>query len=436
MPAAQKDQTQRQDDTDKTVPILQSGLLFVNFFLIITALYQLKPASRSQILEVIGAKDLPWVWIGSALTLFVFINIYNRVLRRVGRLRVVLGSALLAMAALFGFRLGLESGGAVAPIAFYIFVDLVGVILVEQFWSLADSIYSTRDGKNWYGMIGTGGLLGGMAGSALGAALIHYTPLQTPDLLLVGAGIIGLIFAITLLLSRRGYYRQMQGAADGISHTAWPYQSSSKRRRYLLLIAGALLMAQLVSPLVEFQFMRIVEVSFPEREARTASLALFFSVLSGFSIFVNLLITPLILNRLGVLAGLLAQPLMLAAATVGFMAQGGFISAAVMKIGDRGLSYSITRSARELLYIPVDQLVMYQAKAWIDMFGYRSFKVVGAAIILVLTQWTTLARDLLSLNWVILISCGIWMLLLVALYRHYETLVRPVPAAVEPVATR
>ncbi len=286
-------------------------------------------------------------------------------------------------------------------------------------------------------MIGTGGLLGGMTGSALGAALIHYTPLQTPDLLLVGAGIIGLIFAITLLLSRRGYYRQMQGAADRISHTAWPYQSSSNRRRYLLLIAGALLMAQLVSPLVEFQFMRIVEVSFPEREARTASLALFFSVLSGFSIFVNLLITPLILNRLGVLAGLLAQPLMLAASTLGFMAQGGFISAAVMKIGDRGLSYSITRSARELLYIPVDQLVMYQAKAWIDMFGYRSFKVVGAAIILVLTQWTTLAQDLLSLNWVILISCGIWMLLLVALHRHYEMLVRPVPASVgQPAAMR
>ncbi len=129
---AQPDKEQVPDDRGgKTVPILQSGLLFVNFFLIITALYQLKPASRSQILEVIGAKDLPWVWIGSALTLFVFINIYNRVLRRVGRLRVVLGSALLAMAALFGFRLGLESGGAVAPIAFYIFVDLVGVILVE-----------------------------------------------------------------------------------------------------------------------------------------------------------------------------------------------------------------------------------------------------------------------------------------------------------------
>ncbi len=410
-------------DKSKTKPILQSGLLFVNFFLIITALYQLKPASRSQILEVIGAKDLPWVWIGSALALLLFINIYNHVLRRLGRFRVVLGTALLAIVSLIMFRIALESGGKVAPVAFYIFVDLVGVILVEQFWSLANSIYSTHDGKNWYGLIGTGGLLGGMTGSALGAALIHYTPLQTPDLLLVGAGVIGLIFLITLSLSKRGYYREMSASKhDVIRHTAWPYQPHSEHRTYLLLIAAVLLVAQLVSPLVEFQFMRIVEVSYPEREMRTATLGVFFSVLSGFSIIVNLLVTPLLLNRLGVLAGLLVQPVILAASTMGFMLQGGFLAAAVMKIGDRGLSYSITRSARELLYIPVDKVVMYQAKAWIDMFGYRSFKVIGAVIILLLTQWPTLARDVLSLNWVILLACGLWAGLLVVLYRHYQAL--------------
>ena len=207
-----------------------------------------------------------------------------------------------------------------------------------------------------------------------------------------------------------------------IRHTAWPYQPHSEHRTYLLLIAAVLLVAQLVSPLVEFQFMRIVEVSYPEREMRTATLGVFFSVLSGFSIIVNLLVTPLLLNRLGVLAGLLVQPVILAASTMGFMLQGGFLAAAVMKIGDRGLSYSITRSARELLYIPVDKVVMYQAKAWIDMFGYRSFKVIGAVIILLLTQWTTLARDVLSLNWVILLACGLWAALLIVLYRHYQAL--------------
>jgi AAA family ATP:ADP antiporter len=426
MPSLSEAKPPMKNDSKKSVTILQSATLFVNFFLIITALYQLKPASRSQILEVLGANDLPYVWIGSALTLLLFINVYNRILRHVGRFRVVLGTALLAIVALAVFRIALEGGGRIAPVAFYIFVDLVGVILVEQFWSLANSIYSTREGKNWYGMIGTGGLLGGVTGSALGAYLIHYTPLQTPDLLLVGAAIIGLIFLLTLVLSRRGFYRELtQSAPKKIRHTVWPYQSGHEHHRYLLLIAAALLMAQLVSPLVEFQFMKIVEVSFPEREIRTANLSLFFSVLSGFSIVINLLVTPVILNRLGVLAGLLVQPMLLAVSAMGFMLHTGFLAAAVMKIADRGLSYSITRSSKELLYIPVDKLMMYQAKAWIDMFGYRTFKVAGALTILVLTQWTALEKSLISLNWVIVICCGLWMLLLVSLYRRYRMLTTP-----------
>ncbi|HFD86597.1 MAG TPA: ATP translocase, partial [Gammaproteobacteria bacterium] len=246
MTSLSDEQQPSKSNAKKSVPILQSVTLFVNFFLIITALYQLKPASRSQILEVISADELPYVWIGSALTLLVFINIYNRILRYIGRFRVVLGSALIAMGALAIFRLALETESRIAPVAFYIFVDLIGVILVEQFWSLANSIYSTEDGKDWYGMIGTGGLLGGVTGSMLGAFLIHYTPLQTPDLLLVGAGIIGLIFLITLLLSRQGFYHELtQVAPKKIRHTIWPYQSGGEHRRYLLLIAAALLMAQL-----------------------------------------------------------------------------------------------------------------------------------------------------------------------------------------------
>ncbi len=416
-PSPVEDQQARR----KTPAILQSSLLFVNFFLIITALYQMKPASRSQILEVLRADNLPYVWIGSALAIFIFINIYNRILRRVSRVRVVLGSALLVMVCLVAFRFALMGHGPVASVLFYVFVDLVGVTLVEQFWSLANSIYSTKDGKNWYGMVGTGGLIGGMTGSALGAYLIHYTPLQTPDLLLVAAFIVGLIFAITLWMHHLQLYGDLKQSSP-ITHTSWPYQNGRQHRNYLLLIAAALLMAQLISPLVEFQFMKIVETSFPEREVRTATLSLFFSVLSGFSIFVNLLVTPIVLKRLGVLAGLLIQPFLLAVSAGVFNLYGGFLAGAAMKIADRGLSYSITRASKELLYIPVDKLVMYQAKAWIDMFGYRTFKIVGAVTILVLTQWTNLATNGFNLNGVIILSSAVWIGLLVVLSRRYQAL--------------
>lgn len=155
--------------------ILRSAMLFVNFFLIITALYQIKPASRSLILDAIPADYLPYIWVISALTLFITIALYHQILKVYDRIHVVLGSALLFMIALIIFRSVLANPSLVNSVTFYIFVDIVGVVMVEQFWSLANSIFSTRDGKNWYGLVGTGGLLGGVTGSGLGAILISYT---------------------------------------------------------------------------------------------------------------------------------------------------------------------------------------------------------------------------------------------------------------------
>ena len=392
-------------------PLLRSFVFSLDFFLIITALYQLKPATRSLLIEALGADSLPYVWIGSAIALLITIAVYRKMLIHFGRVRVVLASCLFFAGALIVFRLLAITHAAWVAVAFYIFVDIFGVVLAEQFWSLADGTYRSEEGRHWYGFVGTGGLLGGVAGGLLAAALIHYTPLQTPDLMLVAAALVGLIFALTWAMDRWGLLErtgdQQQVAAAGA----------------LLLIAGALLLAQAISPLVEYQFLHIIEATYPEREARTAALSLFFSIMGGVSVAVNLVLTPLILNYMGVLSGLLVQPLALAISTGGFMLHPTLIPAAIMKICDRGLSYSINRAAKELLYIPVEPMEMYQAKAWIDMFGYRLFKALGALIIIGVSQWALSGHGVVNLGWIVLIGCGIWAWVLMTLNREYQVLI-------------
>ena len=412
-------QQDNNETTNNTRPLLRTSVLFANFFLIIMALYHLKPASRSLILEAYGSSALPYVWIGSALTLLVAIFFYHHVLNRFSRLQVVLGSCLVFITILILFRISLlVSTSKIIPVAFYIFVDILGVILVEQFWSLTDSIYSTEEGKRWYGLVGTGGLMGGVAGGGAAALVINYTTLQTYDLLLIAAAIISVIFALTWLMGRL----QLYSAATEVSRPRkmkhqWQTLTQS---RYLILIAVALMVAQLVSPMVEYQFMRIIEGTYPEREARTAVLSLFFSVLSAISIGINLLITPLILRYLGILAGLMVQPLALATSAYGFVIDPSLYPAATMKISDRGLSYSINRASKELLYIPIDPITIYESKAWIDMFGYRIFKVTGATLILLLTQWTSPANVQNQLSWVIIGGCILWAIVLHYLHREYQ----------------
>jgi AAA family ATP:ADP antiporter len=398
---------------------IRAGFLFLNFFLIIMALYQLKPASRSLFIESLGAERLPYIWIATALTMGVFITYYHRLVERHSRIQVVLGTCLTISILLVIFRLLLKYPGSIAPACFYVFVDILGVVLVEQFWSLTNSIYTTHEGKSWYGLVGTGGLVGGVAGGWVSAMLIKHTPLQTPDLLLTAAGIIGIILVLTWLMGWVGIYCE-------VDHVVRPQQTASggwrilRHSRYLLLIAVILLLAQLASPLVEYQFLNTVESVYPEREARTAFLSLFFSVMGIMSIAVNLGITPLVHRYLGAIAGLLVQPLMIFIFSWCFFLQSTLFFSSATKISDRALSYSINRASKELLYVPVDSVLIYQAKAWIDMFGYRLFKVAGSVVILLFTQWLPFQVSVPQLSWFTVSICAIWIAFILMLRRDYQ----------------
>jgi len=172
-----------------------------------------------------------------------------------------------------------------------------------------------------------------------------------------------------------------------------------------------------------------VEATYRELDTRTEFISGFFSVLGLVSIGINLLVTPVIHRYLGVMWGMLTQPLLLACSSVFFMAQPVLPAASVMKICDRGLSYSINRASKEQLYIPVDPVHTYQAKAWIDMLGYRLFKVLGSALILVLAQVLPLGENALNLGWLTLLICSAWAIVLALLAREYHAFVRHQPAA-------
>ena len=400
---------------------IRATFLFLNFFLIIMALYQLKPASRSLFIESLGAERLPYVWIATALTMGVFISYYHRLVERCSRIRVVLGTCLTISILLVIFRVLMTYAIPVIDACFYVFVDILGVVLVEQFWSLTNSIYNTNEGKSWYGLVGTGGLVGGVAGGWAAAMLIKHTPVQTPDLLLTAAGIIGIIFALTWLMGRVGIYCE-------VDHVVRPQQKASggwqilRHSRYLMMIAAILLFAQLASPLVEYQFLNTVESAYADREARTAFLSLFFSVLGILSIGVNLGITPLVHRYLGAIAGLLVQPMMIFIFSWCFFLQSTLFFSSAAKISDRALSYSINRASKELLYVPVDSVLIYQAKAWIDMFGYRLFKVAGSVLILLFTQWLPFQVSVPQLSWFTVSICAIWIAFIFVLRQDYQVI--------------
>jgi AAA family ATP:ADP antiporter len=396
-------------------------LLSFNFFLIILALYQLKPASRSLFIESLGAAQLPFVWIASALVMGVFIGFYHRWVERCSRLRVVLSSCLAIAGILVAFRAVSPDPGPVGSTCLFVFTDLLGVVLVEQFWSLTNSIFTTPEGRRWYGVVGTGGLAGGMAGGWLAALLLTRAPLKTPDLLLTAAGIMVLICILTWWMNRVGMYCEVDGVKAPPDPSGIPAWRIFTHSRYLLMIAALMFLAQLASPLVEYQFMNTVEGSFAERETRTAFLGEFYSVLGVVSVAVNLVATPVVHRVFGPIAGLMVQPLLMGLCSWGFLLTPTLFFGGAARISDRAMSYSINRASKELLYVPVDPVVIYQAKAWIDMFGYRIFKLAGSVLILLFTQWLPIHLAVAQLSWFTIAICAAWIGVIVAVRHNYKT---------------
>jgi AAA family ATP:ADP antiporter len=230
----------------------------------------------------------------------------------------------------------------------------------------------------------------------------------TEDLLISCAVLLVVTALFNFALSRRGVFTEVQAEprialrGDGLKAVLG--------NRYLVLIALVVCLSQLAEPVVEFQFLRAIDAAYPEVDRRTQFIADFFTVMGFVAIGINFLVTPLVHRLLGTIAGLAAQPLTLAGATFAFAAQPGLITAAAMKIADRGLSYSINRASKELLFIPVDPALTFQAKAWIDMLGYRMFKVLGSGMIKAITAAVPAAAVSADLAWLTFAICAAWLI--------------------------
>ncbi|NND58834.1 MAG: hypothetical protein HKN49_01055, partial [Gammaproteobacteria bacterium] len=258
---------------------LKAFLLALNLLFIIVSYYTVKTASRSIILEDAGSAILPYIWIGSALLMIFLVPVYQWVCNHVSRFTLLFATLLATIFSMLVFWVALQTPTITEAALFYGFSDIISVVIVEQFWSLTNSEFRTHGARRWYGIIGSGGLIGGLLGAVLAAQLIERFGLSTNDLLLVATLFIGVILATSIYLRSTAMFDESPAtSADGPAPT--PAQVTSENS-YLLLVAVILLLAQLASPFIEYQFMTLVGDQFTDQDERTVYLSHIFAWISG-----------------------------------------------------------------------------------------------------------------------------------------------------------
>jgi AAA family ATP:ADP antiporter len=398
--------------------------LFAFFFLVIAAFWVQKPIRTSRFLTDVGPRLVPVVKLGSALLVLPIVLIYSSLAARYRRDSLVLLCVVVFAAGslLFWYLLSSQATEGSAPVAYayFFYLDIFNSVMVALFWSVANDLNPPDDARRTYGIIGAGGIVGGVVGSAVTGWGVEH--LGAPNLLWVCVACLFAIALIARLISR----------AHGDGHAAAKPSAAMLREaiagarltvasRYLTAIALVVIAYEIVSNIIDYQFNTVVAARYADGAAMAGFLGRFSTASNAASLVMQVVVTTWILRQWGPRVGLLVLPVVLGLGSLGFLVVPVFAMAAATFFSDAALAYSLNQSAKEVLYTPTDAATKYQAKAFIDMFLMRLAKAISSLLILASLAWWLPGQK--AVHWLGVISVAVvigWIAVAYAAARSFS----------------
>ena len=314
---------------------------------------------------------------------------------------------------------------------------MFGLVLVAEFWLLANDLFDAREAKRLFPIIGGGAILGGLFGGAIPGWLAK--PLGAGNLLYI----VAVELVLSAFLSHLAWGRRRPEVQREVKEAPPPKFAEGfailRKNRYVRLIAAMLLCMTVSYTIVQWQYKGIAKIHFGGRQDDMAAFfGLFAAVLNLATFVLQILGTPRLLRRWGVGFGLRVLPtgfgigaiVLVATAFVPIPMLGA--AAAAMLFCD-GFRFSVDKASTELLYLPIPRAVKDQAKPFIDTFVDRTAGALASFLWLFLTWafhvdrpgrivWASLAT---------LATVAIWLVVIVKARHAYVAAYREMLGAGE-----
>src|SRR5437867_393226 len=185
-------------------------LMALNIFLLLTCYYVIKPVREALILSVPGGAEIKsYASAGQVILLLFFIPAYSAFANRVNRIRLITWVTAFFIACLIGFYLLARARLPSLGIVFFLWIGIFNMMIVAQFWSFANDIYSAEQGKRLFAIVAFGGTAGAILGAGIAKALIG--PVGVNQLMLVSAGILAVSVVITRIVEARARSEGIRG---------------------------------------------------------------------------------------------------------------------------------------------------------------------------------------------------------------------------------
>ena len=452
-------------------------LLSLNVFILLTAYYVIKPVREALILAGGGAEVKSYSAAGQAILLLGAVPLYAALAGKMPRRRLINTVTIFFTGCLVAFYL-LAQVRIPLGIVFFLWVGIFNLMVIAQFWSFANDVYTTDEGKRLFPIVAFGASAGAVMGSVITGWLI--APLGEYQLMLVAAALLLLGLLITNLVDTRERRRtESARAAAGSTATmpaatkeirlesgefrladlkkamageAPPQTPTPKaptpddgrisgggnafrlvlRNRYLLLIALLMLFLNWVNTTGGYILDRTVAEAASHAVAAGTSGGLdesayigkffadFFAVVNIVGLLLQLFVVSRILKFAGVRIAIMVLPVT-ALVGYGILAFVPILAAVRWaKTAENATDYSLQNTVRNVLFLPTTREEKYKAKQAIDSFFVRAGDVLSAGLVFVGTALLHLGTRQFAL--VNLGLVAVWLILAVMIGRAYNRL--------------
>jgi AAA family ATP:ADP antiporter len=402
--------------------------MFVYFFLVITAFWILKPIKKALFIDyynVGGHVFSIFGWqltasqaeliakIGNMAAVFFAVIVFTWLARTLRRQQLTYVFAAFSCAMLLMYWLVLRNPGEITVWSFYIFGDLYNSLMVATFFAFLNDSVSPFAARRLYGPI----ILGGVSGGAFSSFFVRtqIENFEPTDWALICAGV---MVVVAVVAGAAGRWVDRHGEPPAAEKPA-DFDGESKgsvalegarlvvRSRYLLAIVGLVGLYEVVSQILDYQFTATV-VHYVQG-ATGQHFSTVYAITNIVALVIQLFVTAKVMSRFGVKAALLVMPILILGASWLFLFLPVLWVGSSLNTVDNGLNYSINQSARESLYTPLSRDEKYKAKAFIDMFLYRTAKVVGIGVAFLLgaffeeyaaIRWLSVVTVILTACWI------------------------------------
>ncbi|UCC79681.1 MAG: hypothetical protein JSW64_15685, partial [Candidatus Zixiibacteriota bacterium] len=396
--------------------------MFSYIFLIIASLLIVKPIRNSYFLTEIGIGKLPLMFVLVAASSGAVVYLYAKFSRKIRLNHLIFFTTIIFIVTLLSFWgiFKLEFSGKWLPYVFYIWVSLFGVISTTQFWLLANYVFTAREAKRLYGIIGAGGVAGGIFGGYLTNFLAPV--LKSVNLLFICVFFLLCALFILVVVWRKsaGYgYRERMSAQKRVTQSEAadnPFHLILKSR-HLRLLAFLVGIGVLVANLVDYQYSAVASKIIHDPNELTAFFGFWLSNLSIVSLIIQILLTGRILKSLGVIKSLFFLPLGILVGAVAVLFNPALWSAVLIKVSEGSFKQSINKAGIELLIMPVPALVKNQAKSIIDIFVDNLATGIGGLLLIVLISLAGFAVGEISIAVIFLLA--VWGYIIIRMRDEY-----------------